>query len=145
MQKIAFTLLIIGILGGITIVATLLLTDNTSPNAEHLAISGSDGKKVTVNNFKKNVMESTPGATTIKQEPSGAAIFYNEPDNTFSIVLNEYDLDNFNVKRYVAEFEFLSIMGITKEEACRLRVEVSNVGSPEEELQNQIFPLSFCQ
>jgi regulator of protease activity HflC (stomatin/prohibitin superfamily) len=104
---------------------------------------GTNQGSVVVNNFYQS-----PGATVTQDqqaviiENSGDyAITYNVPDSSFSIALLSLPLE---AARQAAESAFLSALGISKQDACKLTVYEGVPIGVSDQYPGESFPLSFC-
>lgn len=103
---------------------------------------GTSEGSVTVNNFYQNAQTITQdGQAVIIQNSGEYVITYNVPDSSFAIAILSTPLE---AARQAAESAFLSALGISKEDACKLTVYEGVPISVSDEYPGESFPLSFC-
>lgn len=97
---------------------------------------------VTVNNFYKNAEYITQDQQTVAmKDTSDYGIAYNVGDSSFVIVLLSNPLET---ARQAAEAAFLSSLGISKQDACKLTVYEGIPAAVSDQYVGENFPLSFC-
>lgn len=151
-KKIIILATLIGLLT--FLIATLLMVFNRTPpelpppapiSVTPISESGVSAKKITISGIKTNNFLANP----IKTNSRGDAVFIKTPEYQI-VYLKNYEEFVINLStssaetRDSAENDFLSKLGVTKEEACRLRVTVS---APYVSTQTVSMPqksLSFC-
>ncbi len=103
---------------------------------------GTNQGNVTTNNFYKNASYVTQDQQTvvIRQTPT-YDINYNVSDSSFIISILSLPFDT---ARQAAEAEFLSALGISQQDACRLKVYEGVPAYVSDQYIGQLFPLSFC-
>ena len=95
-----------------------------------------------MNNFYLSNPEVTDGGeTVIIASTSDYLITYDTTNSSFWIGI---DPDQFATVRPVAEQAFLSALGVTQADACKLDAAVGTFYSATSSLNGQSFPLSFC-
>lgn len=145
------TYIIIGIVIAVLIIVVLAIFallpgKNEGPAANKVLVPSETGQQVEVNDFKSGAQLQDDSAFILKDLPDVAAFLYNEESGVFNILIHATEEVDFNQKRTTAEASFLEQLGITAEQACTLKVEVSTDG-PENDLQSfsKVQGLSFCQ
>jgi hypothetical protein len=123
------------------------VTVNTStgafPSGSTFQIGTAQGT-VTVKNFYKTALSITAdnGTVTLAQN-NDYAIGYYRPDSSFTIVFSSVPSGSFTSLRTQAEQEFLSMLGISEADACKLSVSESVVDKSSSYI-GQALGLSFC-
>jgi hypothetical protein len=114
----------------------------TAPTGDTLVL-GTPYGSVTMNNFYKTAEISLDQKTAVIQQTPAYIIDYNVADSSFTIGILSMPFD---VSRQAAETELLKSLGISRQEACKLKVyegvPASVPGS--EQYVGQTFSLSFC-
>lgn len=110
--------------------------DFTPPPQEKLEVSG-----VTINNVYKNEINRSGGNVKFLERDTYRATYVYDI-NLFTITILDA---NFEQTRQRAEQEFISMLGISKEDACKLNVIVQTPEFVNFELSQQNFSLSFCE
>lgn len=119
----------------------LIQTIANNPTSTLLSIGTPDGI-VQVNNFYLSNPEIADGGETLYiASTSEYIITYSTIDSSFWIGI---DPAQFNTVGPVAEEAFLSILGITHDDACKLNVSEGVFYSPTSSISGKSFPLSFC-
>jgi hypothetical protein len=95
-----------------------------------------------MNNFYQTAQTITQDQQAVIIENSGDyAITYNVPDSSFAIAILSTPLE---AARQAAESAFLSELGISKQDACKLTVYEGVPIGVSDEYPGESFPLSFC-
>lgn len=148
--------IIFGVIGFIMIVIVAALayaafsnTNSTIPtlpsgasptaNSNTVAISTPKGN-VLVNNFTQNILSRTESSMIIA-DTSDYQIVYFQKEGSFLITLASQPATAARIK---AESAFLSILNISKEQACKLTVALKIPYSVDENLAGPDYGLSFC-
>ena len=106
----------------------------------NLEIQTNDGK-VVINNVYKNPTEKlSRNGVAFKDNNDYYMAFYPQ-DNGFLIVINNTDVVSAERK---AESSFLDQLGITKEQACKLKVSITVPFDISEKYSGGIYGFSFC-
>jgi hypothetical protein len=107
-----------------------------------MSIQTKDGGNIFVNDFSKNPKISFDGEgdATIKTDPNYTILYY-KMDQSFFIGLLGGNLPQV---RKDAEKELLSILGISEEEACKIKVSTTVPVSVNEKAAGKDYGLSFC-
>lgn len=114
----------------------------TAPTGDTLVL-GTPYGSVAMNNFYKTAEISSDQKTAVIQQAPAYIIDYNVIDSSFTIGILSMPFD---ASRRAAETALLGSLGISEQEACKLKVyegvpaSVSGSG----QYVGQIFPLSFC-
>ncbi len=154
MQKIKLFYIVLGVIAISMIIILIVILfrlpkqgqENNKGFTSTLPYSLNNGKTIQLKDFTKSAVAIDPGVVTLYKNPTEGVIFYNTTGRLFSLVLNEYDPDEFNKKRPELEKKFISILDISQTDACLLNVQVSNIGAVDgSDLNGKIFPLSFCK
>lgn len=105
---------------------------------EKIEISG-----VKVNNFisQKTGGENSSGYYTIAQT-ADFHIFYIPTQELFYVSITSYPFDENRTK---AEGGFLTALGIEKEEACKLKVDITTPAYANPDKAGEVYGLSFCE
>lgn len=141
---------IIIFLGGLAVLTIFILVyflfTVSKENATRISLTSLDGKTISVKDFTKTSLRNDASALTLEDNPQSAVIMYNENSKIFTILIHANEEQEFNAKRVLAEQQFLSQLDVSKEESCKLNVEVSTDG-PETDLLPFSKPqrLSFCK
>lgn len=109
----------------------------TVPVSESFVISG-----VTVKNFYKNPEDSNSTSDVLFFENADYSMTYVGAFEQFYISISN---TNFLSTRDMAETKFLSILGISKLDACKLKVEESVPIKSKSPYAGGVYPLSFCE
>lgn len=111
------------------------------PTSTTVTIGTSQGS-VTMNNFYQTADSITQDQQTviIHNDPQ-YSIEYNVGDSSFSIGILSTPLE---ASRQAAEAVFLSRLGISKQDACKLKVYEGVPADVSSQYVGQYFPLSFC-
>ena len=121
--------------------AVIPLVKNTDlePTGQTMPVLGKAGD-VNVRNVYKNPVEKTEEAIVISQKP-GFKIIYFPKDEAFLITLAQTPISQ---SRALAEAELLANLGITKDQACELKVVITVPYEVDPAASGQNYPLSFC-
>jgi hypothetical protein len=112
-----------------------------APTGTTLTLGTSEGN-VTVNNFYNNpVFITQDQQTVVLAQSSTYSIVYNVSDSSFTISLLSAP---FSAARQAAEAALLSSLGISQQDACKLKVSEGVPISVSDEYPGENFPLSFC-
>lgn len=144
---ITATLLFIVIIGLLAIYKQVLPTVNPTPIptipvfitpvGDKINISG-----ITVNDFRKTPVEVNDKNDTLIVDNEKFQIVYLAQFNKFLITILS---SPFEQVRKEGELEFLKVLGISQEDACKLTVEVNTTQFANPDFSGTAFPLSFCQ
>ena len=97
---------------------------------------------VTVNNFYKKALSQEDTTVLIFKEGNKYSFSYDTYDSSFWI--NILDQNETDEVRRIAEAEFLKILGISQEDACKLNVALTIPVGPSPGLPSRDLGLSFC-
>lgn len=97
---------------------------------------------VWVNNFYKAPQGINPSGDVLVADKSEFQIVFLPQFNQFMLSVLA---SPFSGVRKVAEEEFLKVLGVGRQEACRLNVVVNTPYFANPDYSNQDYPLSFCQ
>jgi len=106
------------------------------PQSSKIDVNG-----VEVNNFYKNALMTQDDGYALFDQTTRYKIAYIPVDDSFLISITD---NPFETIRKEAEAAFILKLGITKEEACRLKVNISTNIRINPSYAGQNFPLSFC-
>lgn len=127
--------------GGKEVVIPAVQAFPSTPTSATLAIGTPKGV-VQVNNFYlSNPLVTDGGETVIIASTTDYMITYDTTDSSFWIGV---DAAQFNTIRPVAEQAFLSTLGTSSTNACKLNVSVGVFYDASSSLSGKSFPLSFC-
>ena len=110
-----------------------------TPQGTFLTIGTSKGN-VQVNNFYTTNPPINSDGDIILGTTSDYTIVYTVPDSSFSIQIS----GSFDATRPNAENAFLSVLGISQADACKLKVTEGVPYSTTNPLSGKSFSLSFC-
>lgn len=116
-------------------------TTASVPQGEGLSLPGRSGL-VETKNFYKSATEITPQNDALITDDPEFQILYYTADSSFFITLLKTPLE---ATRQKAETELLNKLGISKEDACRLRVAVGAPYWVDEVRGGEELGLSFCK
>lgn len=123
-----------------SVTPTVLVPTNTpfiSPPGNKIQLNG-----VSVNNFYlEDSAENPQGDVSVVKNKNYQIVYIPQFKKFIISILNK----DFEAARGIAEQNFLSQLGITQADACKLKVEISTPLFVNEKLSGQIFPLSFCR
>lgn len=123
----------------VTLPAAQVLSN--TPTGTLLTIGTPKGT-VQVNNFYlSNPPVTDGGETVILASTTAYLITYDTTDSSFWIGI---DPTQFDAVRPAAEQAFLSVLGVSSADACKLDVVVSAFWSATSSFDGESFPLSFC-
>lgn len=106
--------------------------------AEKIEISG-----IKVNDFHKNAVSDNPSAGyTLIVQKNNYHIFYFDPDELFVISILGYPFEEFQSQ---AEEEFLKTLSVSKDEACKLNVDITTPLRSNPSKAGKIYKLNFCE
>lgn len=113
----------------------------TIPTSTTITLGTAEGS-VTVNNFYQSANYITQDKQTVAvADTPDYVIAYNVTDSSFAIALLSIPLE---AARQAAENTFLSKLGISQQDACKLSVYEGVPASVSDKYVGQSFPLSFC-
>ena len=95
---------------------------------------------VTVNNFYKTALGAEDEFIIIAKN-SNYEINYDTNDSGFDLDIKQ---PPFDANRASAEENFLSVLGVSKSDACKLTVAVEAEVAADPNSKRESFPLSFC-
>ncbi len=113
-----------------------------TPKEGDILVSTKDNGDISVNDFfknKKTIVYPEWGAS-LKDDPFYSLLYFTV-DKSFLIVLEGGDL---HTVRFDAEKEFLTLLGVTEEEACQLKVVMSVPAGVNKKASGHDYGLSFC-
>lgn len=109
--------------------------------ADKITISTSQGD-VTINNIEKNPVKSIAyDGSVLFRETSDYDMYFYPPDNGFVITLMNSDLEK---TRSEAENDFLGALGVSKDQACELKVTLNVPFDISQKAAGKNYGLSFC-
>ena len=112
-----------------------------------ITITGVNGGNVTIANIANKTQGFSPGVgmyqfTGSQQaDPRPYSLLFNANNSSFAISL---DSPPFDLARSRASYDFLELLEITQQEACRLNVYVSVTAAQDPELAGQNLGLEYC-
>jgi len=124
---------------GISLLLVIAVVIKGKPKQPELTVDTITGP-VTVDDFTKTPVEQVAD-TVIVARAAEFEIAYFEKEQTFTVLLLTTPLSS---ARLAAETALLEKLGVSKEEACRLKVSVMTIQSVDEQLAGKEFGLSFC-
>lgn len=110
------------------------------PTGDRIGIQSSAGITYT-NNFYKTAVMKTDEALVLATNDRYDIVYYFRDGSSFLITINSLPIQE---NRLAAETDLLSILGITKKDACRLDVNTGVPGSTDPALAGTSYGLSFC-
>lgn len=120
-------------------------TPLSTPQGNQFAIQTPNGQ-VLVNNFYQNPTSSTQvyDSNVLIISNSDYQLDYIRDDSEFIISLFAYSTDQARTQRTEAESAFLTTLGITQSDACKLNVSLGVPISYDADLAGPNYGLSFC-
>lgn len=115
------------------------IPDQPLPTSEKIVIRSNKGE-VNVNNFFKTAKKESSGSFLLKETSDYSFSFFGS-DNGFLIVLARTPLRS---SREKAETALLSILGISKDDVCKLPLHVGVMGSVDPNYAGRNLGVSFC-
>lgn len=114
---------------------------NNFPTGNTLTIGTPEGS-VTINNFYNNAQQISVDRTSILIEQTNTYnITYYAPDSSFNILISTTPVTTVQAQ---AEAAFLQVLGISKNDACKLNVTIGVPESVDPNYANENIGLSFC-
>lgn len=110
------------------------------PGGGNLVLGTPQGS-VTVNNFYTGAKISPDRTSVLIAETPAYVISYYAPDSSFNILIEQLP---FATIRAEAESAFLQKLGISEQQACKLKVQVGTPISVDPSYAGQNIGLSFC-
>lgn len=111
-----------------------------SPSDLVMTINTPGGTVTTNNVYKNSLYPLSKNGVAFHDNSDYYAAFYPE-DQGFLIVLQNPDI---KLARNKAEAEFIQTLGITKEQACLLKVSITIPADISEQYSGKVYGLSFC-
>lgn len=124
--------------GTLVAIAIIILAVSLK-NSQHIAISTKQGS-VTTAKFTENAPYQYTGGSVLESTDE-YAISYDATSQSFNIAISEQPIAK---SRTDAEMKFLSDLGITQSEACKLTVTLGVNYGTDPNLFDRNFGLSFC-
>lgn len=106
-----------------------------------MTLSTVDGKNVVANNVYKNPIESLSNNAVAFVENEESHISFYPKNQGFLITIIDSNIEK---ARQKAESDFLSSLGITKEDACKLNVDLGMPAWVNDKAAGRNYGLSFC-
>jgi hypothetical protein len=123
-------------------VATSTVATTVIPTSTTLTLGTAEGSVTTTNFYTSSSSSMTADhQTVIIQDQPSYNIEYNVSDSSFVILLLSTPLQT---ARQAAEAAFLSSLGISQQDACKLNVYEGVPISVSDQYPGENFPLSFC-
>jgi hypothetical protein len=110
------------------------------PSGETLTL-GTPSGNVTVKNFYKTALALIEGTEVVLAKNDGYEIDYSNVDSSFVITIRQIPIDSVRVD---AESQLLNLLGISKNDACRLSVSVIIPASLDPQAGGRSYPLGIC-
>lgn len=110
------------------------------PSGGNFVLGTAQGS-VTVNNFYAGAKISADGTSVLVAETPAYVISYYAPDSSFNILIEQMP---FATVRAEAESAFLQKLGISEQDACKLKVQVGAPIGVDPSHAGQNLGLSFC-
>ena len=130
--------LVLGLTNGTLAPATSSIS---IPSGDTIAIGTSKGV-VTMNNFYNSAAYiDQDERTVVIQQTSTYGIFYSISDSSFTIIIFEMP---FEAARQMAEVSFLTTLGISKSDACKLNIIIGAPYSIDSSSADHNLGMSFC-
>jgi hypothetical protein len=127
-----------GILVVLVIISVVVLV-RVNNSSNHTTITTQQGT-VTATNFTAKAPYTYTGGATL-ESAVGYAISYDSVNKVFNIVITKSPVSKY---RPIAEAKFLSDLGVSQTDACKLDVTLTTTYDAAPSLFNQNFGLSFC-
>ena len=122
--------------------STLPVVGTTStPQGATMSVQGKTGVVIT-KNFYSQAQQITPQNDALIAANDSFRILYYAADNSFVITLLKEPVGD---AQQAAEMAFLSQLGISQSDACKLKVSVSVPAFVDENLAGQDLGLTFCK
>lgn len=118
-------------------IGTFKMPSSSDPT---MTINTSGGTITTNNVYKNSLYPLSKNGVAFHDNSDYYAAFYPE-DQGFLIVLQNSDI---KLVRNKAEAEFIQTLGITKEQACLLKVSITIPADISEQYSGKVYGLSFC-
>ncbi len=116
-----------------------------SPAQSDKIIIKTSGGDIEINNVEKEATKSVKYGNNfeyiIKEDTSGYSISYFPQNQGFIIAISSPEIQKV---RETAEADFLNILGVSKEKACLLNVDLGAIYSANAEAAGKNYGLSFC-
>jgi hypothetical protein len=130
--------LVMGLTNGTSSPAT---SPQNIPTGDTITLGTSQGS-VTMNNFYKSAGYITQDQQAVViQQSSAYSIVYNVPVSSFTLTISSAPPETV---RQTMEGAFLSSLGISQVDACKLKVNESISSGVSDQYAGELFPLSFC-
>lgn len=100
-----------------------------------------EGNKIEMNNLYKNPVETFPGNNVAFAENDQYHMLFYPKNKGFIIIILD---KNIQAGRDKAENDFLTTLGVTKEQACKLTVDLGTIYSVNPSVAGKNYGLSFC-
>ena len=127
----------------VAVILTPLVSVAFGAGEPKLILHAKNGEDIAVNDFYQNpqtrLLDEKKDA--VLKEDRNYSIDYIAAGQSFGISLTG---NNLRASRSAGEKDLLSILGVTKDQACKLNVSVSVPGSVNEDAAGTEFYLSFC-
>lgn len=124
-------------------VSVLDVKPDAPPSESELYFPTPEGR-VTVHNFFKDSTVDVSESKVSLLSSGKVAVTYYPHSGVFDVTISALDYEEFVSLRSEFEARFLSVLGISKADACKLDVKINTLTSNDERISNQEFPLSFC-
>ena len=108
-----------------------------TPLGEKIMISD-----IPVNNFLKTAIKINPSGNILIKDGGTYQITVYTSTGQFLLSIQQ---SPFEETRNIAEKAFLDLLGVEKNQACKLDVSITTPFFANPDLADEIFPLSFCQ
>jgi hypothetical protein len=112
-----------------------------TPTSTTLVLGTTQGSVTTTNFYKSAAYITQDQQTVVVSDQPSYTISYNVADSSFVISLLSTPLED---ARQAAESAFLSALGISQQNACKLNVYEGVPISVSDQYPGESFPLSFC-
>lgn len=120
--------------------ALFFLITRSPLSKDVIKVKGRDGGEILVSNFYKHALKTGENLVVIKEEPQYTIVHFPNDQGFIISLLNQ----PMKTARETAEKDFLDALGITKEQACMLRVSLVIPRGVDYELSGKNYHLSFC-
>lgn len=115
--------------------------DLTIPTPIEKPIRKIESKGVTINNPFDVAVESNQESSQFSVNESYHLVYFKDSDEFIINIL----VPSFEEARKTAEGELLQKLGITQDEACKLKVTIKTIPKISPDQAGKKYPLSFCQ
>lgn len=110
-------------------------------NSRNKILISTENKNIYINNIYKNPIIEYPNKDIVFKDSPAYSMFYNNNEQLFNITILDSDIQK---ARNEAEKEFIKTLDVTKDEACRLNVNLGIPYNVNAQKSGINYGLSFC-